>query len=131
MQRARLEDRIAGAFASLAERTEAAGQAREALEWRKRLAAIRPLDAFVTDNPYVASLMRETYRVMRPVEFVAPADRVAIDGTTVRREMAKGDDAWRALVPSAVADYIVARGLDARFRREFGLETLAGTIIEE
>ncbi len=84
-----------------------------------------PLDAFVTDNPYVASLMRERYAVIRPVEFVPPEDRVAIDGTAVRRAMAKGSD-WRALVPPAVAEYIVAGGLDARFRREFGLQTLAG-----
>jgi nicotinamide-nucleotide adenylyltransferase len=98
--------------------------------WRAMVAQMfGPLDAFVTDNPYVASLMRESYRVVRPVEFVAPKDRIAIDGTTVRREIAKGD-AWRAMVPPAVAEYIASRGLDARFRREFGLQTLAGTIIE-
>ncbi len=45
LQRARLEDRIAAALDRLAERAEAAGLPREALEWRKRLAAIRPLDA--------------------------------------------------------------------------------------
>ncbi|MGH7629835.1 MAG: BTAD domain-containing putative transcriptional regulator [Gemmatimonadales bacterium] len=43
--RFRLEDRIATALDRLAQRAEAAGQAREALECRKRLAAIRPLDA--------------------------------------------------------------------------------------
>jgi nicotinamide-nucleotide adenylyltransferase len=96
--------------------------------WRGMVADIfGALDAFVTDNPYVASLMRERYRVMRTVEFVAPEDRVAIDGTTVRRAMAKGED-WRELVPSAVAEYIEAHGLDVRFRREFGLETLAADV---
>jgi nicotinamide-nucleotide adenylyltransferase len=93
--------------------------------WRAMVADMfGPLDAFVTDNPYVASLMREVYRVMRPVEFVAPEDRVAIDGTAVRRAMAKGE-AWRAMVPPGVAEYIVGHGLDTRFRREFGLQTLA------
>jgi hypothetical protein len=42
----------------------------------------------------------------------------------VRREMARGDG-WRDLVPEEIADYIAARRLDARFRREFGLQTLA------
>jgi hypothetical protein len=31
-------------------------------------------------------------------------------------------------VPSAVAEYIEAHGLDVRFRREFGLETLAADV---
>lgn len=93
--------------------------------WRAMVAdQLGPLDAFVTANPYVASLMRERYAVMRPVELMPPEERVAVDGTTVRLSMAKGEG-WRALVPPAVAEYIVARGLDARFRREFGLQTLA------
>jgi nicotinamide mononucleotide adenylyltransferase len=51
-------------------------------------------------------------------------ERVPIDGTGVRREMARGEG-WRALVPDAVAAYIEERRLDRRFRTEFGLETLA------
>jgi nicotinamide mononucleotide adenylyltransferase len=42
----------------------------------------------------------------------------------VRKTMARGGD-WRDLVPKEVADYITARQLDERFRREFGLQTLA------
>jgi nicotinamide mononucleotide adenylyltransferase len=42
----------------------------------------------------------------------------------VRREMAQGDS-WRALVPEEIADYIMAKRLDERFRREFGLQALA------
>jgi hypothetical protein len=38
--------------------------------------------------------------------------------------MAQGE-AWREMVPSAVATWIEDRGLDRRFRREFGLATLA------
>lgn len=83
-----------------------------------------PLDAFVTDNPYVASLLAADYRLVRPVTLVAAADRIAVDGTLVRRLMARGED-WRELVPAAVADYIERHGLDRRFRREFGLATLA------
>lgn len=48
LQRARLEDLAAGALERLAEGAEAAGATREALGWRKRLAAIRPLDTAAT-----------------------------------------------------------------------------------
>jgi nicotinamide-nucleotide adenylyltransferase len=83
-----------------------------------------PLDLFVTDNPYVWSLLAKDYEVIRPVVLVPQEERVAIEGRMVRREMARGGD-WQALVPGQVADYIRARGLDERFRRDFGLETLA------
>ncbi|WP_284349748.1 BTAD domain-containing putative transcriptional regulator [Roseisolibacter agri] len=46
-QRQRLEDRAAGALDRLARAAEDAGDVREALDWRRRLAAIRPLDASV------------------------------------------------------------------------------------
>jgi len=93
--------------------------------WRSMVRELfGPLDLFVTDNPYVTSLMEGVYRVCRPVELVAEGERIAIDGTMVRREMARGDG-WKELVPLAVADYIVVNQLDQRFRREFGLETLA------
>lgn len=82
------------------------------------------LDAFVTANPYVARLLADDYRILRPVELVPPAERVPVDGTGVRREMARGEG-WSSLVPPAVSDYIQEHGLDRRFRSEFGLETLA------
>jgi nicotinamide-nucleotide adenylyltransferase len=83
-----------------------------------------PLDRFVTANPYVRSLLSEDYVIIRPVELLPMEQRIAIDGSMVRREMARGDD-WRELVPKIVANYITTRKLDERFRREFGLETLA------
>jgi nicotinamide-nucleotide adenylyltransferase len=93
--------------------------------WRRMvLELLGSVDLFVTDNPYVASLLKDDYAVVRPVELVPPDDRIPIDGTMVRREMARGDG-WRVLVPDAVADYITSGGLDVRFRREFGLQTLA------
>ena len=88
------------------------------------VAAFGPLDAFVTANPYVARLLADDYPVLRPVDLVPPAERVPVDGTGVRREMARGEG-WRPLVPPEVSDYIQAHGLDRRFRSEFGLETLA------
>ena len=82
------------------------------------------LDAFATDNPYVASLMSDVYEVVRPVELVPRERRVALDGTTVRLALARGD-AWQQLVPEPVRRYIVEKRLDDRFRKEFGLETLS------
>ena len=83
-----------------------------------------PLDLFVTANPYVASLLAKDYRIIKPVELILEDERIAVDGTMVRREMARGT-AWRDLVPKEIADYIALRRLDERFRREFGLQTLA------
>jgi len=83
-----------------------------------------PLDLFVTANPYVASLLAKDYRIVKPVELILQDERIAVDGTMVRREMARGT-AWRDLVPKEIADYIALRQLDERFRREFGLQTLA------
>jgi nicotinamide-nucleotide adenylyltransferase len=82
------------------------------------------LDVFVTDNPYVASLLKDTYHLIRPVELVPEPDRIAVDGSLVRREMARAGD-WQRWVPDAVARYITENQLDERFRREFGLQTLA------
>jgi nicotinamide-nucleotide adenylyltransferase len=82
------------------------------------------LDLFVTDNPYVSSLLDADYRVIKPVELVPEDERIAVNGTMVRKEMACGDG-WRELVPDEVADYIATRQLDDRFRREFGLQALA------
>jgi nicotinamide-nucleotide adenylyltransferase len=83
-----------------------------------------PLDLFVTANDYVRDLMREVYPVVHPVHLLAPERRVRLDATMVRRAMARGED-WRDMVPPAVAAFLEAEGLDRRFRREFGLATLA------
>ncbi|MBN1878230.1 MAG: hypothetical protein JXA33_28685 [Anaerolineae bacterium] len=82
------------------------------------------LDAFVTANPYVASLLAGDYAIIRPVALVPKEARIAVDGRIVRRAMARGDN-WKAWVPPEIAAYIRDYRLDDRFRREFGLETLA------
>lgn len=99
--------------------------------WREMvLNLFGPLDLFVTDNPYVASLLENDYTIIRPVILVPDDEKVPIDGTLVRREMARGSD-WRSLVPFEVAEYISDHQLDDRFRRQFGLQTLAlDTFIE-
>jgi nicotinamide-nucleotide adenylyltransferase len=93
--------------------------------WREMvIGMLGRLDAFVTANPHVARLLADDYRVVRPVDLVPLEERVPVDGTLVRREMARGEG-WRELVPDTVREYLADRGLDRRFRKEFGLETLA------
>lgn len=89
-----------------------------------------PLDLFVTDNPYVTSLLADDYQIVRPVELIPEDERFATDGTMVRKAMARGNG-WQELVPKKIADYITAQQLDDRFRREFGLQTLALDVIVE
>jgi nicotinamide-nucleotide adenylyltransferase len=86
------------------------------------------LDLFVTDNPYVTSLLAADYGIVKPIALVPEDERIAVDGTMVRRAMAHGTD-WQALVPKEIADYIAAKRLDDRFRREFGLQALAMEVI--
>jgi len=88
------------------------------------------LDIFATANPYVASLLRDDYRVIPPVELVPLRERVPAEGSDVRRAMARGDD-WESLVPNVIAEYIKSNRLDQRFREEFGLETLAMMTVVE
>ena len=83
------------------------------------------LDLFVTANGYVRGLLMDDYTVVHPVSFVPPERRVRVSGTMVRAAMAEGGDGWRELVPAAVADLLVARGLVDRFRREFAGEIRA------
>jgi len=93
--------------------------------WRAMVVEmLGPLDRFFTDNPYVASLLTGDYVLARPVELVARSERVPVDGTMVRRRLAQGEG-WQELVPPEVVDYLQAERLDARFRQEFGLATLA------
>src|ERR1051326_6014705 len=63
------------------------------------------LDLFVTENPYVTNLLKDDYRIKRPVELILPEEQIPVDGSGVRRAMARGED-WKSLVPSVVAEYI-------------------------
>lgn len=85
------------------------------------------LDLFVTDNPYVANLLSEFYRIERPVAFVPPNERIRVNGTMVREAIARGED-WQSLVPAEIAEYISSRKLDERLRQEFGLQILADAV---
>jgi nicotinamide-nucleotide adenylyltransferase len=84
-----------------------------------------PLDLYLTANPWVRDVMAPHYAVAHPVGMVPPERRVPVDGTAVRLAMARGGGAWRELVPVEVQQVLDAGGLVQRFRREFGLQTLA------
>jgi nicotinamide-nucleotide adenylyltransferase len=93
--------------------------------WREMvLQLFGSLDLFVTANPYVRSLLAGDYRLVHPAALLVEQDKIAIEGSMVRREMARAGN-WQALVPDEIASYIQDRKLDARFRQEFGLQTLA------
>jgi nicotinamide-nucleotide adenylyltransferase len=93
--------------------------------WRElAIARLGPLDLFVTANEPVRRLLERDYRIAHPLAIVPSPRRTPVDGTMVRRAMARGDG-WEGLVPPAIAAYIRSRGIDRRFRAEFGLETLA------
>lgn len=83
-----------------------------------------PLDLFVTANPYVRDLMTSLYPVAHPRDLVPRERHAPVSGELVRRAMARGEG-WRDMVPPQVAAALDERGLVARFRREFGLATLA------
>lgn len=85
------------------------------------------LDLFVTANPYVWSLLRDTWPLCHPVHLVPPDRRVPIDGTMVRVELARGP-AWRELVSPQVAAWLDEPGRIERFRRDFGAATLAAAL---
>lgn len=88
--------------------------------WRAMVVEmLGPLDMFVTANRYVRDLLAEDYRVVHPVHLVPEEERVAVDGTMVRRAMLAGEE-WRALVPSEIAAWLDSQGLVDRYRQEFG-----------
>ncbi len=82
------------------------------------------LDAFVSGNDYVKELLSPHYEVIRSVDMIPKERWVRASGTMVRMAMATGED-WKQLVPAVAADYLESNGLVERFRREFGLQTLA------
>ncbi len=82
------------------------------------------LDAFVTANEYVKNLLKDDYRIIHTAEIIPKDRQMPISGTIVREAMASGGK-WQEMVPDEVAEYLEKNGLVERFRREFGLETIA------
>ena len=98
--------------------------------WRRMVTRLfGPLDLWVSANDWVRELMASVYPLAHPRDLVPRREHRPLDATSVRAAMARGDD-WRALVPPAVAELLDQRHLPERFRREFGLATLARALPE-
>jgi nicotinamide-nucleotide adenylyltransferase len=93
--------------------------------WRAMVARLfGPIDLWVSANAWVRELLGALYPLAHPRDLVPRAEHLPIDATTVREAMARGN-AWRDLVPPDVQQLLDQRRLPERFRREFGLATLA------
>lgn len=103
---------------------------RDGNRWKENMLRLYgALDAFVTGNPYVAGLLGDEYRILTPGELIPRERQFMLRATVVRVAMARGEG-WEQFVPQPVARFIKDNGLDIRFRREFGLETLGGLVGE-
>ena len=92
--------------------------------WKEHvISSFGTLDHFITGNAYVATLLQDNYDIIPPWTLIPPDEQIPIRATEVRIAMAKGDT-WKEFVPDETAAYIENHNLAARFRREFGLETL-------
>ena len=86
------------------------------------------LDAFITGNAYVCELLKDDYVVIHPANLISEDKKTRLRGSAVRLDMARGGDTWKLSVPEAVAKYLEENKLVARFRKEFGLQTLIALV---
>jgi cytidyltransferase-like protein len=94
-------------------------------KWRQEAAKqFQGIDAFVTGNDWVAELLKKEYCIISPAGLIREEKRIVLHATLVRIEMARKGN-WQKYVPEEIAKYIQEKGLDERFRKEFGRETLA------
>lgn len=97
---------------------------RDGRKWKEFvIEKFKKLDSLVTSNEYVTSLLKDTYKIIRPVEIIWVNKSKGVKATQVRLAMAGNED-WEKLVPKEVAKYLNENGLVERFMEEFGKETL-------
>jgi nicotinamide-nucleotide adenylyltransferase len=98
---------------------------RDGTKWKEHVVGTYgDLDCFISGNEDVTRLLGEKYQVIHPAALIPHEQQVKLRATQVRIAMAQGRE-WRQLVPEEVAQYIEGHKLDERFRKEFGLQTLA------
>ena len=85
------------------------------------------LDHFITSNDYVRKLLEKDYDIIHPASLIPKEKQFMLRATQVRVEIAR-DGNWKDLVPEKVAEYLEEKALVGRFRKEFGLETIAAMI---
>jgi len=85
------------------------------------------LDFFVTGNPYVAKILKDSYTIEDSVKFVGKENHLQISGTIVRGRMALPDGAYKSLIPKEVAKWLDENDRLEKFREEWGEQTLKAT----
>ena len=86
------------------------------------------LDAFITGNAYLCELLKDDYVVIHPATLIPEDKKTRLRGSAVRLDMVRGGEVWKSSVPEAVAKYLEENKLVARFRKEFGLQTLSALV---
>jgi len=100
-------------------------QYRDGQKWRGYvLETFGKLNYFISSNDYVANLLKNDYKIIHPSEIIPAEKQIPLRATEVRYEIAKFGN-WKELVPKAVALYLEKNFLIDRFRKEFGIETIA------
>ncbi len=95
-------------------------------QWRKYVREnFGTLGGFVSGNDYVRNLLKDDYGMIHLAEIIPKKEFIVMRATEVRLEMARGTERWEELVPREVAAYLNENNLVDRFRREFGIQTLA------
>lgn len=98
---------------------------RDGQKWKEFiLEKFGSLDYFISGNTYVGELLRDDYNIIHPATIIPREKQVKLKATKVRIEMALGNN-WKPLVPESIAEYLENNKLVERFRKEFGLQTIA------
>ncbi len=98
---------------------------RDGQKWKQYvLEKFGGLAYFVSSNEFVRALLQDSYKIIHPAELIPKEKLQKIKSTQVRVEMARFGN-WKDLVPEKVAKYLEENGIVERFRKEFGLQTLA------
>ncbi len=97
----------------------------DGMKWKEHVKeTFGDLNFFVSSNPYVRGLLKGSFPLLHTTDVLKPSEYLKLNATEVRTAMARYDE-WQTLVPGPVAAYLEERGLVERFRKEFGLATLA------
>ncbi len=103
---------------------------RDGQRWKRHvIEGYGSLDCFVSGNAYVSDLLQDSYPIIDSPSLIPRDQWIRLKASAVRVAMAKGDE-WRGMVPREVAEYLDDHALVERFRREFGLETLASSVAD-
>ena len=98
---------------------------RDADRWRDEVSRqLGSLDLFVSGNPYVRDLMKDTYQTKDMLDLIGKENHLEISGTLVRGRLATAGADYRSLLPEAVADWLEADSRIERFRKDWGKKAL-------